>query len=295
MKIIIITGGDETYAELMQGMVRSLSDAGIFSEASLGVLDLGLSAETKSWLKQYNPTMVIPGWDLPVNPELKSSKPYLRALTARPFLPKYFPGYDIYMWMDPDTWLQQKQIFNWYVKIAKTGHIAITPQIDRLYQQSEALFKWRHSRIKEYYGIEGTKLLNYKPYFNSGVFALTANAPHWQAWQKCFVIGLERTNGMTVCDQTSLNWSLWQSNLKVYPMPAICNWICHLAFPIYNHKTNLLHEPLFPHQALGIIHMTHESKNSTTKFLDDKGRQWGVGFRYDSHPELIAPTEAMHA
>lgn len=293
MKIMIVTGCNEAHAPLIRGLVGSLSNAGILNEASLGVLDVGLSPQTRSWLAQYNATMVVPEWDLPIHPDLRLSKPHLRALTARPFLPKYFPGYDIYMWMDSDTWIQRKEIFYWYITAAQSGSIAITPQMDRLYRRNDQAFKWRRERMEKYFGKTESDLFNYLPYANSGVFALQADALHWQGWAKCFKAGLEATDGLVVSDQTALNWLLWQGKMSIYPLPAICNWLCHLSRPIYDYTSGLLYEQLLPHQELGIIHMTAESKDFMIKFRDGEGKIWQRGLRYDSCPELVATVDAI--
>ncbi len=248
------------------------------------MLDLGLSKDTIAWLKTYNGAFAVPGWDLPVSPERMHASPHLRALTARPFLPRYFPGYDLYIWMDPDTWIQRSDVFDWYITAAENGAMAITPQLDRAYRQHPQLLAWRHARLETYYGKDVADLLAHNLYFNIGVFALRADAPHWQSWAESFAAGLNASDGTLVCDQSAINQALWQGNLPVYPLPAICNWICHMGVPIYDGTTGLLHEPFIPHAPLGIIHMTADTKDATITYSDAQGQRWRRSLHYNAQP-----------
>ena len=269
MKVLIAVASNEKYAPMLRGLLRSVADAGAFSKADLGVFDLGLSQETLSWLAQYKPAVRTPGWDLPVNPQLQASSDHFRALTVRPFLPDYFPGYDVYLWLDTDTWVQNKLALDWFVGAAAQGSMGLVPYIDRSYPYREDIHIWRHERIKVYFGEEAAQGIYRNAYFNAGIFSLPANAPHWAAWKKYFKQGLEATQGLRLCDQSALNYAIWKDGLAVYPLPAKCNWACHVAMPVFDAKSEKFCDPLIPYEPLFIIHMGGDSKkarvNSTTK------------------------------
>jgi len=122
-----------------------------------------------------------------------------------------------------------------------------------------------------YYGKAKASVFYFSSYYNAGVFALRADAPHWKIWEECFREGLNATKGATICDQTALNHALWSSKLPVHPLPAICNWTCHLAIPAYDMKSGLLCEPNLPYEPIGIIHLTGGTKNHEVEYTDKQG------------------------
>jgi hypothetical protein len=90
---------------------------------------------------------------------------------------------------------------------------------------------------------------------------LKSQAPHWAAWQHHFQAALQRTEGRLVCDQSVLNHALWTDQLPLHPLPARCNWVCHLALPHHEVADGKFYEPISPRQLLGILHLTHWTKD----------------------------------
>lgn len=281
MRLLIVTAANEAYASLLKGLVESLHQWGPLKRAELGVLDLDLSPETLKWLHGYTDNIVRPGWDLALDRTVAKEKPHLRAMTSRPFLPRHFPGYDMYLWLDADTWVQQWFPIDWLVQAAGTGKMAIVPQSDRCYQQRPDALQWRTSRLREYFGEFPMETMVVEPYVNSGVFALNADAPHWELWGKWFKTGLDNAKGAFATDQTALNFMLWQERLPIYPLPARCNWTCHLALPEYRMSDGLFHEPLIPGDPIGIMHLTFRIKDLTMPVRGPDGQTVPVNLRFD--------------
>ena len=182
-------------------------------------------------------------------------------MTSRPFLTKYFPGYDLYLWLDADTWVQNRFAVDALFSAASTGSLGIVPQVHQSYVHGGGQTKWRIDSLDSYYKQNVLDLYFKNTYFNTGVFALKREAPHWDSWAKNFQIGLDNCDSKWVCDQTALNWSIWTDKLFVHPLPAICNWCCHLALPSVNPKTGKFCEPHIPNSEIGIIHMTAKTKD----------------------------------
>jgi lipopolysaccharide biosynthesis glycosyltransferase len=222
-RILIVTAADEKFVPLLKGLVESLFDSGKIRREQLACLDLGLEAGSREWLRKYTDQVVSLRWDISLDEQLSSTKPYLRAMTARPFLPTYFPGHQTYLWMDADTWLQEGFAIDWHAMAAADGHLAITPQLDRAYQHSSAFLKWRMARLDAYYGAEAAQLAPTALYLNSGAFALRADAAHWARWADAFRRGVDACGGTECCDQTALNFAVWTHRLPVHPLPALCN------------------------------------------------------------------------
>jgi hypothetical protein len=110
-----------------------------------------------------------------------------------------------------------------------------------------------------YFGDKAISLSLTRPYFNAGAFSLHVDAPHWKSWAAHFANGLQASPHL-VTDQTALNYSIWSDNLPVHPLPALCNWCCHLAIPSVNAEAKLC-EPYVPYQRIGLVHLTAKTKD----------------------------------
>ena len=75
-----------------------------------------------------------------VDTALRECTPHLRSLTARPFLPDYFPGYDVYIWIDCDAWVQEQFALEWLFYTAASGALGIVPELDRSYDKTLRLW-----------------------------------------------------------------------------------------------------------------------------------------------------------
>lgn len=261
MRTLIVTAANEAFMPLLRGLIKSLQQWQPRPFSGLACLDVGLASDSREWISRYVSHIVVPEWDLPVDHQLRNKEPHLRALTARPFLPKYFPGYDIYLWIDADAWVQERFALDWYFMAAERGALAITPQVDRAYCHNIGSVRWRMKRMQGYFGSGAGRRALWDTQVNAGVFALGSDAPHWKFWARHFTKGLEATGGMLVCDQTALNHALWTEELQVHPLPARCNWLCHLAAPGYDLQRQRFCEPLAPCYPIGVIHLTANTKN----------------------------------
>ena len=82
-----------------------------------------------------------PDWPCPLPPDKIAGKEFLKACVCRPFLPQIFPGYDIYFWMDADTWIQNWAGPDLFLQGAARKKIALTSQADRAYPRAVRV-KW---------------------------------------------------------------------------------------------------------------------------------------------------------
>ncbi|HTB36168.1 MAG TPA: hypothetical protein VK777_03775, partial [Reyranella sp.] len=184
-RTIAITGGDAGYFELMRDCIGSLRATPEGRVLSLGVLDCGLTEEQRAWCREQGATLVVPQWDFEF-PGRNRLKDGYKALTARPFLPRYFPGFELYLWIDGDCWVQQGDAISLFLRAARTGALAVAPEIHR------SMRHYRHA-WGEFSSINGAayescfdratadRLIRY-PMINAGVFALAADASHWAGW-----------------------------------------------------------------------------------------------------------------
>lgn len=268
MRTLVVTAANEAVAPLLRGLVRSLQQWDPLPYTAFACLDVGLEPQSREWVSRHALHVVSPEWDLPVNRRLRETEPHLRALTARPFLPKYFPGYDVYFWIDPDAWEQERFAFEGYLTTAEKGSLTLTTEVDRAYRCNEGIINWRMRRMKAYFGERAARQSLWERYFNAGVFALSSDAPHWAVWAKHFKSGLDAAGGALCCDQTALNHMLWTEAPPLHPLPAVYNWMCHMALPTFDSQQRKFCEPFAPARAIGILHLAGGSKNASLQIRD---------------------------
>jgi hypothetical protein len=258
---IAITGGDAGYFDLMRDCIGSLRSVPEGHALALGVLDCGLSDDQRAWCKERGANLVEPQWDFdfPGRAQLKDG---YKALTARPFLPRYFPGYDLYLWIDGDCWVQQGDALALFLSAARTGRLAVAPEIHRSmrhYHHAWGEFSRVNGAAFESCFDKATadRLVRY-PLINAGVFALRKDAPHWQGWAGLIGEALQRSTDMT--DQIALNVLVYDKGFAHEPLPSRCNWPVHHATPAWDAGRQLFVEPAMPYEPLGILHLTIYTK-----------------------------------
>jgi hypothetical protein len=146
MRTIIVTASSDAFMSLLRDLLKSphqFADSRPISD--IGCLDVGLNEQNRAWISAQGAHihLVEPAWDLPVDMATRELAPHLRSLTARPFLPEYFPGYDMYIWIDCDAWVQNRYALDWLSHAAKDGALAIVPEADRAYVNH--IGSWRAS------------------------------------------------------------------------------------------------------------------------------------------------------
>lgn len=260
-KAIAITGGDAAYFDLMRDCIGSLRSVPEGRALALGVLDCGLTPEQQTWCRAQGATLVVPQWDFDF-PGRENLKDGYKALTARPFLPRYFPGHDLYLWVDGDCWVQQGDAIELFLRAARTGTLAVAPEIHRSmrhYKHAWGEFSAVNGAAYESCFDKATaeRLVRY-PMINAGVFALTADAPHWAGWAQILNEALQRSANMT--DQIALNVMVYDRGYSHEPLPSRCNWPVHHATPAWDEERGLFVEPAMPYEPLGILHMTIYTK-----------------------------------
>ncbi|HVH82031.1 MAG TPA: hypothetical protein VM782_21715 [Stellaceae bacterium] len=255
-ELIIVSGADSGYFPLLRDTV--LSVRALDSAVAIGVLDLGLQPREREWLEVAQVSIVRPGWDVEFPNRNRMPDAY-KAQVARPFLPRHFPGYEMYLWIDADAWLQDWRAIELYCAAAGPDRLAINIEIDRAYKRHYkrpklfgATLPWKSYR--EAFGWRVADRLGRNPFANVGVFALHRDAPHWAAWQRLITQVLQRTQFFCV-EQIALNYAIFAEGLPANFLSAYCNWMVGDAAPAFDPSRGLLVEPFAPHEPIGVIHL----------------------------------------
>jgi hypothetical protein len=256
MRTVIVTASNEAYAPFLAGLLASLDQWESRPYGDVACFDVGMSPGTRAAVSRRVRHVIDPGWDLEVDRGLREGQPALRAVTVRPFLPRYFPGYDIYVWIDADAWVQERFAIVRLIDAAAQGDLAAVPHAHDAYRTSQEVLDGRTQRMEAGFGREAVIHGQWDAYLNAGVFALHRDAPHWSCWAKAFSSALTATDGKLCSDQEPLNHAVWSEHLPVNLLPAIYNWLCHLALPRRDPASGKFCEPTAPGDPIGILHLT---------------------------------------
>ncbi len=182
---LIVTGADDRYAALMREMLLSVRTHRESAGIDIGVLDCGLSAENCDWCRSFGATVVQPGWDVTFGAGLDVA-PSFRAMTARPHLRRYFPGYEIYIWLDADVWVQDWSAIALLSASCNLGDVALIPEVHRSYRNfrdGRDDFETANGQAyAEAFGKAAAAQLIRRPLNNAGVFAMTSTSAAWELW-----------------------------------------------------------------------------------------------------------------
>ncbi len=271
-RVLILTASDAGYFELLRGCLRSIRDTPEGRDVPLAVFDVGLTPEQVAWCKSLGATMLKADWDFEFPGRAKVGEAF-KSLTARPFLPRYAPGYDTYLWIDADAWVQDWSAIELLLQGAAERDLAVAPEIHRA-------FRHYYHAWAEFSSINGAayraafgpdiaeRLIRY-PLINAGVFAIRADSPAWKIWADTLAEGIARSTDMV--DQIALNVAVYERGLRHAALPSSCNWPVHHAFPAWDVARKLYVDPCLPHEPLGILHMTIFTKRIRTLPLRQVG------------------------
>ena len=258
---------------------------------ALGFLDLGCTPEQVDWLKDHVDHIEQPEWEFEF-PSRDSAPDYMKGLLARPFLRRYFGGFDVYFWIDADAWVQDWNAVELFVRGAEHRGMALVPEVDRAncvyYGYLRKQWKYLHRLYGEFFGPEVAEKMQSHVTLNAGVFALHSKAPHWDLWAEWLRYGLQRSSSLYT-DQTALNLAVYAKGLfpQTELLPAWCNWTCHSGWPYWDTRREKFVEPYLPHQPIGILHLT-DRKPSQVKLRTVNGRFADV---YSTYVPLDSPAE----
>ena len=68
-------------------------------------------------------------WDIEVPDKKIKGREWLKSQVSRAFLPKYFPKYEKYLWIDCDAWVNNWETIELYLKACDNGKLGITQTI----------------------------------------------------------------------------------------------------------------------------------------------------------------------
>jgi hypothetical protein len=183
------------------------------------------------------------------------------AVKAR--LPELFPGYDIYIWLDADTWVQNPIGLAQIAETALLADISINSQADPNYFTCLAPDDYTLSVYRVMFGADDRQRFGRFPMINCGVFGATALSPLWAAWKAALIDVRQRLAGSEVrffSDQIPLHRLIYSGVVSMHPLRAVNNWLVLHSLPRLDRTSGQLTAPSFPYEPINIVHLVGQSK-----------------------------------
>lgn len=266
----IISLADSNYFELLNELIDSIKQFEESKNTAICIMDAGLTSEQKSILSLKVDDIKPADWDIEV-PNFKiKGREWLKSQVSRAFLPKYFPGFKKYLWIDADAWVNSWNAIELYFKGCEQNKLSIATSADRAYGRvlraewvigSLARIKSQNYKHAKSSGFSEkiAREVALKPHLNIGVFALEENAPHWNVWQKNLKHALN-AGKIWGSEQIAMNITIYHDNLDVEILPAYCNWT-HIDGMKYDKARKTLVEPYLPNHEIGIVHFAGKNND----------------------------------
>ena len=264
-KNVIVSLADSNYFELLNELVDSIKSFEKSKDIAICILDAGLSEEQKNILSKKVDKIKSAEWDIDVPAFKVKGREWLKSQVSRAFLPKYFPDYEKYLWIDCDAWVNDWNSVELYFKACENGKLGITQTLGAGYKIMSkvnwlfgkvAIIKsqnFKHA-IKSKIGINKARKLAFAPHINIGVFSLEKNSPGWISWQKNLEQTLKSGN-IFGSEGLAINMSVYIDDLETEFLPLNCNWIASNLLPKFDETKNTFVEPYLPNYEIGIMHL----------------------------------------
>ena len=262
---VIVSLADSNYFELLNELIDSIKKFEQSKNVSICILDAGLTEDQKNKLSKKIDEIKIAEWDIEVSEYKVSGKEWLKSQVSRAFLPKYFPGYKKYLWIDCDAWVNDWQSVELYFKACENGKLGITQTMGPGYKIVSKV-KWifgklaliksqnfKHA-INSKIGIDKARKLAFAPHINIGVFSLEHDSSCWKIWQDNLAITL-KSGKIFGSEGLAINMSVYVDDIETEFLPLNCNWIASNLLPKFDEEKQTFVEPYLPNYNIGIMHL----------------------------------------
>ena len=264
-KNVIVSLADANYFPILDELVDSIKRFKQSEDVAICILDAGLKQDQRDSLSKKVDEIKNAEWDIEVPGYKVKGKEWLKSQVSRAFLPKYFPDYEKYLWIDCDAWVNDWSCVELYFKACDDGKLGITQTIGPGYKITSkvnwlfgklALIKsqnFKHA-VKSKISYADARKLAFAPHINIGVFSLEKDSKGWSTWQN----NLEKTlkaGNIFGSEGLAINMSVYIDDLETEFLPLNCNWITSNLLPKYDQKQSTFVEPYLPNYKIGIMHL----------------------------------------
>ncbi len=294
-KTVFVSGCDANYFPMLLEWLHALRSFEQSASCDVCILDAGLTAEQIEILRPQVAEIKNPEWPACLPAHKIRGREFLKACVCRPFLPQIFPGYDTYVWMDADTWIQNWRGVELFLEGAARKKVTLTAQVDRGYPRGGARIKWLGqipAKVRGFYFSNARRAFGFKtakelmPYhvLLAGMFAIHKDAPHWTRWQELVKQAMTKGKVFTA-EQLCLGVMCYLEGYEYEILPAWTHWLCEFK-PLWDKEAGVYVEPFLPHNEIGVLHISgwdemRLNRSITTDFKTLDGDTYARSYRYD--------------
>jgi hypothetical protein len=275
-KVIVVTGCDANHFTLAADTLASLRDLGA-AGFETGFIHIGA---------EPLPAEIAAGADhvLHVDDSAFLARPrqgYVVAyLGVKARLPELFPGFDVYIWLDSDAWVQKAAGLATLIEAARHADIGLHAESGENYARIR-LPDYRN--LSTYFSlfpdVDAAAYLRLAM-VNAGVFAARAASPVWGKWFGLLDQIRRRADDWTAqfhSDQIPLHSLTVLGEVSYLPVSSLNNWQVYTIPPTLNLGRRRLLSPFPPYDEINIVHLSGPSKGWSFK-VDETGPP--MTFRY---------------
>ncbi len=261
----IVSLADEKYFNLLEELIDSVKSFPDSKNTAICVLDAGLNQDQIDKIKNKVDEIKKAEWDIEVSSLKVKGKEWLKSQVSRAFLPKYFPNYKKYLWIDCDAWVNDWNPIELYFKACEKGKLGITQSIGpgyRVLSKVKWLFgklaiiksqNFKHA-ISSKINMQKARKIAFAPHINIGVFSLEKNSSVWNVWQNNLKETLKHGR-IFGSEGLAINLSVYVDNVETEFLPLGCNWIASNVLPKFDESKREFVEPYLPNNKIGIMHL----------------------------------------
>ena len=264
-KNTIVSLADANYFPLLEELINSIKRFKESENVAICILDAGLNKDQKEKLSTKVDEIKSAEWDIEVPQSKVKEKEWLKSQVSRAFLPKYFPNYEKYLWIDCDAWVNDWSSVELYFKACNKGKLGITQSIGPGYRVLSKV-KWLLGKIaivksqnfkhavSSKISMQKARKLAFAPHINIGVFSLEKDSKCWEVWQNNLKETIKHGR-IFGSEGLAINLSVYVDNVETEFLPLGCNWITSNLLPKFDEIKNEFVEPFLPNNKIGIIHL----------------------------------------
>ncbi|QHC34687.1 glycosyl transferase [Komagataeibacter xylinus] len=287
---IIVTGCDHTYFELTAELITSIRN---HTDTTIGVIDCGMTAQQRTVLHGLGVRVLAPHIPDYAPRRALAEKPSLAINISKLWLDQILPDFDLILWLDADTWVQDGQALERLFAAAMNQTIAIVPEIGAKWADLLGVRwicpGWMQIRSFLYKNATRARLpfairrrIGAKPLLNAGVFCLHRHAPIWPVLRKWQAQILPRRHMAFTQDQLCIALAVYIDGQGVTFLDNSHNY---LGPWLLDETTGTLANLFFPHAPVGIVHMASQKAirsklENTLTIRTVQGGQAAVNLRY---------------
>ena len=261
----IVSLADEKYFNLLEELIDSIKCFPESKNIAICVLDAGLNQDQIDRIKNKVDEIKKAEWDIEVSSLKVKGKEWLKSQVSRAFLPKYFPNYKKYLWIDCDAWVNDWSSIELYFKACDKGKLGITQSIGpgyRVLSKVKWLFgklaiiksqNFKHA-VSSKINMQKARKIAFAPHVNVGVFSLEKSSSAWNVWQNNLKETLKHGR-IFGSEGLAINLSIYVDNVETEFLPLGCNWIASNVLPKFDESKREFVEPYLPNNKIGIMHL----------------------------------------